>query len=151
MAVNRISSYLCFMFLPRGIGAVSVVACAFYIPPVTASLIWMTQLAKRWEQTGIQESQPLVRRSLHIIPRHMTTAALSQHRGWVVAALCYVMTRRRGGWQWREGFYWDVSECIIVHRANRLPVTCYGWGLLLTHLNISAWLAGGAFWWGLMA
>lgn len=25
--------------------------------------------------------QPLARRSLHIIPKHMTTAALSQHRG----------------------------------------------------------------------
>lgn len=45
----------------------------------------------------------------------------------------YVMKRRRGGGeQRREGFYWDVSQCIIAHRANRLPVTRSGWGLLLT-------------------
>ena len=47
----------------------------------------MAQLAWCSQQTGIQESQPLVRHSLHIIPQHITTAALSQHRGWAVAAL----------------------------------------------------------------
>lgn len=51
----------------------------------------------------------------------------------------YVMKRRRGGEQQREGFYWDVSQCIIAHRANRLPVTRSGWGLLLTDSNILVW------------
>lgn len=58
----------------------------------------------------------------------------------------YVMKRRRGREQWREGFYWDVSQCIIAHIANRLPVTRSGWGLLLTDSSILLWLQGGASW-----
>lgn len=79
---------------------------------------------------GTQESQPLVRRGVHIIPEHMTTAALSQHRGRVVNCTYYVTKRRRGGEAAKGGiFTGDVSQCIIAHRANRLPVTRSGWGL----------------------
>lgn len=60
----------------------------------------------------------------------------------------YVMSRG-GGEQWREGFYRDVSQCIIVHRANRQPVTRSGWGPLLTDWNILVRLPGGATRWGL--
>lgn len=52
-------------------------------------------------QTGIQESRPLVRRSLRIIPEHMTTAALSQHRGRVVTAFTTSV---------REGLCWRVKS-----------------------------------------
>lgn len=60
------------------------------------------------------------------------------------------MTRRRGGGgggeERREGFYWDVSQYIIVHRANRQPVTRTGWGFLFTGWSILVWLPGGALW-----
>ncbi|MED6231459.1 hypothetical protein ATANTOWER_015988 [Ataeniobius toweri] len=49
------------------------------------------------------------------------------------------MTRGRGE-LWREGSYIDVSQCIIVHRANRLPVNGSGWGPVLTDFSILVWL-----------
>ncbi len=80
-------------------------------------------------------------------PRAHDNSCLVPAQGQGCNCTYYVMKRRRGGEQRREGFYWDVSQCIIVHRANRLPVTRSGWGLLLTDLSILVWLPGGASWW----
>lgn len=105
----------------------------------------------------IEGSQPFVRYSLHIIPKHMTTAALCRHRGRAVNCTVYIM-KRGGRNRKREGFYWEVSQCIIVHKANRLPVTRSGWGPILTDLHILMLLPGGeacrikcltVLWWNL--
>lgn len=122
-----------------------VFACVYFLYPCCQCFIDLNgPVGIKLTADRDTREQPLVRRSLHIIPEHMTTAALSQHRGRVVSELT---TSWRGEEEQREGFYWDVSQCIIVHRASRLPVTHYGWGLLLTDFSILVWLPGEAFWW----
>lgn len=110
--------------------------CILCIPPVGASMVRMAQLAWRSQQTGhtrepaISQTQPAHYRRAHdnscLVP--------AQGQG---CNCCYVMKRRRGGEQRKDFFfYWDVSQCVIVHRANRLPVTRSGWGLLLTDFSV---------------
>lgn len=98
-------------------------------------------LTADWDtrEPAISQTQPA-----HYPPAH-DNSCLVPAQGQGCNCIYYVIKRRRRG-QCREGFYWDVSECIIVYRANRLPVIRYGWGLLLPDLNFSAWLPGGAFW-----
>lgn len=82
-------------------------------------------------------------------PRAHDNSCLVPAQGQGCNCTYYVMKRRRGGEQRWEGFYRDVSQCIIVHRANRARVTRTGWSLILTDFSISVWLPGGASCWGL--
>lgn len=77
-------------------------------------------------------------------PRAHDNSCLVPAQGQGCNCTYYVMKRRRGGEQRWEGFYRDVSQCIIVHRANRARVTRTGWSLILTDFSISVWLPGGA-------
>lgn len=129
---------------------VSEVACVYFLYPSCQCFIdldgpvGMVLTADRdTREPAISQTQPA-----HY-PRAHDNSCLVPAQGQGCNCTYYVMKRRRGGEQWREGFYWDVSQCIIVHRANRLPVTRSGWGLLLTDLSILVWLAGRASLWGL--
>lgn len=126
------------------------VACVYFLYPSSQCFIdldgsvGMVLTADRdTREPAISQTQPA-----HY-PRAHDNSCLVPAQGQGCNCTYYVMKRRRGGEQWREGFYWDVSQCIIVHRANRTPVSRSGWGLLLTDFSILVWLPGGAPCWGL--
>lgn len=98
---------------------------------------------KATREPAISQPQPA-----HYPPAH-DNSCLVPAQGLGCSCTPYVMTRRRGGGggeQSGEGFYWDVSQYIMVCRANRLPGTRSGWGLLFTDSSISVWLAGVPWW-----
>lgn len=126
--------------------AVSVFACVYFPYPSYQCFIDLNgpvgivlTADRDTREPAISQTQPA-----HY-PRAHDNSCLVPAQGQGCKWTYYVMKRRRGGEQRREGFYWDVSQCIIVHRANRLPVT-HGWGVLLTDLSILVWLPGGASW-----
>lgn len=128
----------------------TVVACVYFLYPSCQCFIdldgsvGMVLTADRdTREPAISQTQPA-----HYPWAH-DNSCLVPAQGQGCNCTYYVMKRRRGGEQWREGFYWDVSQCIIVHRANRTPVSRSGWGLLLTDLSILVWLPGGVSCWGL--
>lgn len=124
--------YLCVLSIPPSLHP----SCQCFID--LDGPVGMVQTADR----DIQKSQPLVRACT------LSTSTWQQlpcpsTRGRVVAALTT-------SWWEEEGFFFFfagmLSQCIIVHRANRLPVTLSGWGLLWQTWVLLVWLPGGASW-----
>lgn len=127
--------------------SVSVSACVYFLYPFCQCIIdldgpvgMVLTADKDTREPAISQTQPA-----HY-PRAHDNSCLVPAQGQGCNCTYYVMKRRRGGEQQREGFYWDVSQCIIAHRANRLPVTRSGWGLLFTDLSFLVRLPGGASW-----
>lgn len=101
---------------------------------------WRSANSKRgWERAG-----PLVRRSVHISQPAHDNSCLVPAQGQACNRTQYV-TRREEEEESRgeEGVFWDVSQCIIAHRANRLPMTRSGCGLLLTGPSFLVWCGCG--------
>ncbi len=116
----------------------SLWVCVFFcIPSVSASLDGPLGIVLT-EDTDTREPAIRQRQPAHYPWAH-DNSCLVPTQGQGCNCSYYVMKWRRGGEQWREGVYWDVSQCIIPHRANRLPVTRFGWGLLLTDFSILVW------------
>lgn len=95
-----------------------------------------------WERAG-----PLVRRSVHISQPAHDNSCLVPAQGQACNRTQYVMRQEEEEEEeeshGEEGVFWDVSQYIIAHRANRLPMTRSGCGLLLTGLSFLVWCGCG--------
>lgn len=106
----------------------------------------LAQLAERWQRTGTGASRPLLWRSVHTTHRRMTTAALSQLSGWVIAAPNTSPKgeeeeeeKDRGASKGGRDFTGMSVNTEIVLRAKRPPVTCSGCVLFKTESSILVW------------
>lgn len=114
---------------------------------LSCCIINLAHLAEREQQTGWERAGRLVRRSVHISQPAHDNSCLVPAQGQACNRTQYVMRREEEEEEeeshGEEGVFRDVSQCIIAHRANRLPMTRSGCGLLLTGLSFLVWCGCG--------
>lgn len=120
-----------------------VFSCVYFLSPSCQCIIDLYGPVGEVLTEDTDTREPAIRQTQPAhYPRAHDNSCLVPPQGQGCSCSHYVM-KQRGRWQRREGVYWDVSQCIIPHRAYRLPVTRSGWGFLLTVYSILAWSPPG--------
>lgn len=117
----------------------------FHNPAATGSLIWTGPVGRALtaDRDGSESAVTLTQHTTH---RRMTTAALSQLSGWVIAAPNTSPKgeeeeeeKDRGASKGGRDFTGMSVNTEIVLRAKRPPVTCSGCVLFKTESSILVW------------